>query len=284
MLKNRDHTKEFKLFFIGKKKLRQKIKSIVLFLAFLLITVDMVKFKFIHSRFHDLSSITYSAISYPLFLVQNSYLEVKNYILLMSINKDVYVENERLKEQVKNLKLIEAENNDLRRLVNFQDNLQFSKITGRAVIESYDGFEKQYLLNIGSKNGVNKGNAIIDSDRLIGRVIKVNEQSSNMQLITSKNSKIPILVLGTEYSGIASGENKENYLKLFYLPQGIDIEDGKTVITSGKGGYMPYGIYVGKTKKINGEIFVEICSNCSNTMRLVSILKLEENFANAKRK
>ena len=89
MLKNRDHTKGFKLFFIGKKKLRQKIKSIVLFLAFLLITVDMVKFKFIHSRFHDLSSITYSAISYPLFLVQNSYLEVKNYILLMSINKDV---------------------------------------------------------------------------------------------------------------------------------------------------------------------------------------------------
>ena len=35
---------------------------------------------------------------------------------------------------------------------------------------------------------------------------------------------------------------------------------------------------------INGEIFVEICSNCSNIMRLVSILKLEENFANAKRK
>ena len=284
MVKNRDSAKGFKLFFIGKKNLGQKTRAIALFLIFLLIAVDMVRFKFIHSKFHDLSSITYSAISYPLFLVQNSYLEVKNYILLMSINKDIYVENERLKEQVQSLKLIEAENNDLRRLVNFQDNLQFSKITGRAVIESYDGFEKQYLLNIGSRNGVTKGNAIINSDRLIGRVIKVNEQSSNVQLVTSKNSKIPILVLGTEYSGIASGENKENYLRLFYLPQGTDIEDGKIVITSGEGGYMPYGIYVGKTKKINDEIFVEICSNCSNVMRLISVLRLEENFANAKRK
>ena len=47
---------------------------------------------------------------------------------------------------------------------------------------------------------------------------------------------------------------------------------------------MPYGVYVGKTKKIDGEIFVETCLNCNNVIRLVSILKLEENFASAKKK
>ena len=74
------------------------------------------------------------------------------------------------------------------------------------------------------------------------------------------------------------------FLKLFYLPQDINIEDGKIVITSGEGGYMPYGVYVGKTKKIGDEIFVETCLNCNNAIRLVGILKLEENFASAKKK
>ena len=182
------------------------------------------------------------------------------------------------------MELIKAENNDLRRLVNFQDNLQFSRITGRAVIESYEGFEKQYLLNIGSRNGISKGNAIVNHNRLIGRVMDVSDQSSKMRLINDKNSKIPVSILGTEYNGVASGINKKNYLKLSYLPQDINIEDGKIVITSGEGGYMPYGVYVGKTKKIVDEIFVETCLNCNNIIRLVGILKLEENFASAKKK
>lgn len=284
MIKSRDKIKSFKLFFGGKKKLKKRVKGIVLFFAVLLLVIDMAKFKFIHSKFHDLSSVTYSAISYPLFLVQNSYSEIKNYILLISTNKTVYLENQKLKEQVQGLELIKAENNDLRRLVNFQDNLQFSKVTGRAVIESYEGFEKQYLLNIGSRNGVSKGNAIVNRNRLVGRIIDVSQKSSKMQLITNKNSKIPISILGTEYNGIAGGINKEKYLKVFYLPQDINIDDGKIVITSGEGGYMPYGVYVGKTKKIDGEIFVETCLNCNNVIRLVSILKLEENFASAKKK
>ena len=105
-----------------------------------------------------------------------------------------------------------------------------------------------------------------------------------MRLINDKNSKIPVSILGTEYNGVASGINKKNYLKLSYLPQDINIEDGKIVITSGEGGYMPYGVYVGKTKKIVDEIFVETCLNCNNIIRLVGILKLEENFASAKKK
>ena len=154
MVKNRDKNKGLKLFFGGKKNLKKRVKGIVLFFAVLLLVIDMAKFKFLHSKFHDLSSVTYSVISYPLFLVQNSYSEIKNYISLISTNETIYLENQKLKEQVQDLELIKAENNDLRRLVNFQDNLQFSRITGRAVIESYEGFEKQYLLNIGSRNGI----------------------------------------------------------------------------------------------------------------------------------
>lgn len=284
MVKNRDKNKGLKLFFGGKKNLKKRVKGIVLFFAVLLLVIDMAKFKFLHSKFHDLSSVTYSVISYPLFLVQNSYSEIKNYISLISTNETIYLENQKLKEQVQDLELIKAENNDLRRLVNFQDNLQFSRITGRAVIESYEGFEKQYLLNIGSRNGISKGNAIVNHNRLIGRVMDVSDQSSKMRLINDKNSKIPVSILGTEYNGVASGINKKNYLKLSYLPQDINIEDGKIVITSGEGGYMPYGVYVGKTKKIVDEIFVETCLNCNNIIRLVGILKLEENFASAKKK
>ena len=119
MVKNRDKTKSLKLFFGGKKKLKKRVKGIVLFFAVLVLVIDMAKFKFLHSKFHDLSSVTYSVISYPLFLVQNSYSEIKNYILLISTNKTIYLENQKLKEQVKALELIKAINCFIIQIISF---------------------------------------------------------------------------------------------------------------------------------------------------------------------
>ena len=279
----RDNNK-FRIFSWNKKKFKKNFKILLFFSVFVLLTADTLTFKILNKKFYDISSVTYSVLSYPVHLAQNNYFKFRNYLTLLANKQNIYLENQKLKKLVQNIELIEAENNDLKRLVNFQDNFHFSKITSRVVVESIDNFDKQYLLNVGLINGIKKGNAIIGNGRLVGRIVDVNNKSSKMQLINSKLSKIPVTILGTEYNGIVSGDEREGYLKLSYLPQGIKIDDEKIVVTSGEGGYIPYGIYIGKIKKFNGEFFVKTCTDCNESFRLVSVLKLEENFADANNK
>ena len=275
---------KFKIFNWNKKQCKKNLKALLLISIFTLLAIDNLKFKILNKKFYDISSATYSIISYPIHSIQGKYFEVKNYFSLINSKQNIYLENQQLKKLIQNIELIKEENKDLKRLVNFQDNFHFSKITSRVVVESIDSFDKQYLLNIGLYNGVKKGYAIVNEDKLIGRVIDVNDSSSKMQLISSNQSKIPVMILGTEYSGIVSGDKTEGYLRLFYLSQHAKIDDNAIVVTSGEGGYIPYGIYVGKIKKYNGQFFVKTCLNCNDSLRLVSVLKPEENFADAKKK
>ena len=284
MVKNRDNTKKFYLLFGNIKLLKRHVNKIFLLLVIILLSLNIPEFRGVRYKVHDILVSTYSVASYPMCWVQNKYDELKNYIFMLTNSRDTYLENQKLKEKLRDLELIRIENQDIKQLLNFQDNFIFSKITGRVVLESHENFRNYYLLNIGIQNGVQKGNAIVAHDRLIGRVIDVSNKSSKMQLLTDKNSKIPVSILNTHYWGVAAGLDKSGYLRLLYLTDESEIKDGQIVVTSGKGGYIPHGIYVGEVIKREGEIYIEICPKISKKLALVSVLKLEENFANANTK
>lgn len=231
----------------------------------------------VNNALNDLFSVTYSVISYPILLIQNKYSKIKDYLFIILKYKDLYIENQKLTKQVQKLTFLSIENSSLKNLVNFQDNFTFSRITSRIVIEFFEGFKKQYLLNVGSINGINKGNAVIYEDKIMGRIIDISQRASRIQLMTDQDFKIAVLILKYGCSGIASGQNHDKYLKLSYLPQDMKIEDGQTVITLGEGNYIPYGIYVGKTKKIKNIVYIDIESTTNKIHTMVSVLRLEIN-------
>ena len=283
-MKNRDNTKRLYLFIFNIKLLKKHINKIFFLLLIALLSLNIHELKEVRDKLYNVSVSIYSTTSYPIYWAQSKYYELKSYIIILTSSKDMYLENQRLKEKLQYLELIKTENRDLKQLVNFRDNLTFSKITGRVVLESHESFHNHYLLNIGSQNGIQKGNAIVAQDRLIGRVVDVSSKFSKMQPLTNKTSKIPVSILNTQYWGIASGLNKGGYLKLLYLTDESEIEDGQIVVTSGEGGYIPHGIYVGKTVKKNGGVYVEICPKLNKKLSLVSVLKLKDNFADASTK
>ena len=283
-MKNRDNTKRLYLFILNIKLLKKHINKIFFLLLIALLSLNIHELKEVRDKLYNVSVSIYSTTSYPIHWAQSKYYELKSYIIILTSSKDMYLENQRLKEKLQYLELIKTENRDLKQLVNFRDNLTFSKITGRVVLESHESFHNHYLLNIGSQNGIQKGNAIVAQDRLIGRVVDVSSKFSKMQPLTNKTSKIPVSILNTQYWGIASGLNKDGYLKLLYLTDESEIEGGQIVVTSGEGGYIPHGIYVGKTVKKNGGVYVEICPKLNKKLSLVSVLKLKDNFADASTK
>ena len=277
----KNNLKKTKLNFSNKKKTNQNFKIIILVFIIGLLMISFIKLNFLNEKIYRLSSFTYYKISYPIFLIQNKYLKLKNYLLFIYNKNNFYISRQKLQKQIQNLKTLKSENNNLKKLVNFKDNFIYSKITSRVVIELFHGFEKRYLVNIGSINGIKKGNAVISNDRLIGKIVGISLKSSKMQLLIDKNSKISVFVLGCKHKGIANGQNNERNLKLNFYLKDIKLEDNKIVITSGENNYIPYGIYIGTTKKIKDEIFIDISSNNNKAIGLISILRLKENFINS---
>ena len=50
------------------------------------------------------------------------------------------------------------------------------------------------MLNAGSRDGVEKGHAVIDGTGMVGRVVEVGQRSARVLILTDLNSRIPIMV------------------------------------------------------------------------------------------
>ncbi|WPX97308.1 rod shape-determining protein MreC [Candidatus Bandiella euplotis] len=286
MVKDRYRTKKIDLLSSNTKLFKTVYGKLFLLIVFsiTLVCLNVPSFKTFRDRAHDVSGATYSIVSYPIYWVKNNYDAVREYLTTLREGKEIYLENQKLKEDLLHLNLVKEENEELKRLLNFQNNFVFSKITGRVVLESNEDLYSQYLLNIGLKNGVQKGNAVISHNRLVGRVIDVSEKTSKIQLLTDKDSKVSISIVNTSYKGIATGTYSNNRLKILYLPSDAKLEVGQMVVTSGVKHSMPYGLYVGKIVKYDNEFYIEVSESFNKKFALASILRLQENFADARKK
>ena len=165
-------------------------------------------------------------------------------------------ENIRLKEWYQTALLLEAENKSLRELLNVKLEPHYKTITARTLSDASNAFAKSILISAGSEDGVQKGQAVMAGEGLIGRVIETGEKTSRVLLITDINSRVPVLVEDTRQHAILAGRN-ENIAELVHLPPDSDINADVRIITSGHGGMFPHGLAIGKVAKgENGETIV----------------------------
>ncbi|MBV8169577.1 MAG: rod shape-determining protein MreC, partial [Alphaproteobacteria bacterium] len=113
----------------------------------------------------------------------------------------VYQENRRLREQVLRLeqwqeaaRRLDAENQQLRGLLNFAVDPETRQVTGRVIGDSGGSFVRSILVAVGADKGVAKGQAAMTGEGLVGRVSEVGEHSARILLITDLNSRIPVLI------------------------------------------------------------------------------------------
>lgn len=127
--------------------------------------------------------------------------------------------------------------------IHLDDNYDYaySKILYRNI---YDYFEEITILK-GSNHSLKEGLAIINEKGLIGTIIKVNKNSSQVRLITSQESEISVMV--NQAYGIL--KNKDSKLQISSINNYEDIEIGDVVYTSDIGS-LPNKIAIGKISKV----------------------------------
>jgi rod shape-determining protein MreC len=166
-------------------------------------------------------------------------------------------ENERLrhealilKQKVQQMVSLRAENNRFRELLNASEQLEDKVLVAELIGVDPDPYTHQIILNKGSKQGVFKGQPILDAYGLMGQVIEVMPYTSRVLLVADSNHAIPVQVNRNGVRAIAVGSGNLDELALIYVPDTADIREGDQLVSSGLGSRYPKGYPLGQITKI----------------------------------
>ncbi len=101
---------------------------------------------------------------------------------------------------------------------------------------------QRLVLAAGSRQGVHRGQAVIDAGGLLGQVIDVTPVNSTVLLLTDPDHAVPVVVARNGVRLIAYGRGDR--LELRDVPLNRDVQVGDQLVTSGLGGRFPAGFPV----------------------------------------
>ena len=154
-------------------------------------------------------------------------------------------ENMKLRRWYQQAMILQAENNELQKLLNVKTEAGLHYVTARVIADSGNAYLKSLLLKAGSGDGIAKGQAVLGGEGLVGRIVETGNSSARVLLLTDVNSRVPVVVEGSNARAILAGNN-EGAPTLEHLPLDIELKAGMKVLTSGHGGVLPYGLPVGE--------------------------------------
>ena len=184
------------------------------------------------------------------------------------------LENKRLRAVKWDIERLEQNNNKLKALLNSAKEPRLKFVSGRIISGNPGLFGQHMLVNVGRRNGVHAGFAVINADGFIGRTFETAGRTSRILLITDKSSRIPIKIGKQGIRGVATGTGSHSP-KVDFLPHNSSIYEGDLVFTSGHGGDLPKGLRIGVIKKIGDKYHIALSAKNEGT-EYVSILYFEQ--------
>lgn len=156
---------------------------------------------------------------------------------LMTKLAEVEEENQSLRQELQNL-------TDINRVL--ESPRPYTYRVARVINSTITQAENYLILNIGEKDSVKVGMAVIDHNGVVGKIAKVSGHFS--QVISLLNAKLQIsaCLADSESAGTLIWDGQSPlFARINDLPRNVDVSIGDTVITTGFGGSFPRGVPVG---------------------------------------
>jgi rod shape-determining protein MreC len=199
-----------------------------------------------------------SIIAYPFQKILYFFsLKIKDGKELVSSIGELKKENERLEEenrvllfQIVELEDLKNENDQLRKQLEFLPRSNYELQSASIIGQSATGTNSWVLIDIGENRGIKKGMAVIISKgNLVGKIDDVSELSAKVNLITNPDTIINVETSQQSARGIIHGEfGLGVMLDMVVSNEQIEAED--KIFTSGIGGDIPRGFFVGTIKEM----------------------------------
>ncbi|WP_341909605.1 rod shape-determining protein MreC [Ferrovibrio terrae] len=196
-----------------------------------------------------------TAVAQPVGVINAAIGWVDDILFVHEENFRLRTENARLLQWQEVARRLEQDNASLRRLLAAGPDLTNTFVTGRVIADGGGSFVRTALLNIGAKDGVRKGQAVIGEGGYVGRVAEVGYRAARILLLTDLNSRLPVMLQEGGHRAVLTGDNSP-FPRLEYLTGAAKPAIGMHVVTSGDGGQFPAGIPVAEIVSTDGGVRV----------------------------
>lgn len=166
-------------------------------------------------------------------------------------NEKLIKENQQLLSENAMLKDMKNENTMLREQIDLLPRDKFDLAAAFVVSQDPNGMGNWLEIDKGSDDGIVEGMPVIISKGiLIGRIQNVSSYKSQVMLLTNPKSTINVMTTNSGAKGVIKGEYGLGVI-LDMILQTDTINIGDSVVTSGVGGEIPRGLYVGNIQEIH---------------------------------
>ena len=172
---------------------------------------------------------------------------------LQAQNVELRRRDRELSLKLMRLEALERENADLRGLRAALPPVADHWMAAEVIATDTDptSQRQRLIINRGMRNGVFRGQTVMDTYGVLGQTTRVGPWSSEVMLITDPEHAIPVQIERTGAHTIALGTGDPDSLSLRYLPGNADIRTGDLLLTSGLGGVFPQGYPVARVAAVH---------------------------------
>ncbi len=189
------------------------------------------------------------ATVYPLRVIVDAPVSLWRWTLDTTASRNqLQLENSRLnaerlltKARLQRYSALEAENTRLRAMLEARVHVRDQVRVAEIMSASSNPFRHVLIVDKGTRDGVYKGQTLVDANGVVGQIIIAGILSSQSILISDPDHALPVEVNRNGLRTIAVGTGDYEQLDLPFLPNNADIRQGDLLVTSGLGGAFPAG-------------------------------------------
>lgn len=167
-------------------------------------------------------------------------------------NEELKQKNSELEQSLRELEIIKAENETLKEYVNLKDKYKdYNTIPADVINRDISNYSSTIIINVGSNDGIKENMTVIADNGLVGHIVSVSSNTSQVQTIVDTASAVTSTISTTEDTIVVQGTlDDKTTLKATFIPTDAVVLQGDSVETSGIGGIYPKGIHIGTISEV----------------------------------
>ncbi len=200
-------------------------------------------------------------------------------IILPESSLSLEEENVALRAEIASLLYLKQENDLLKSVIETRNESRLNPVQGDII-----GFDNLFLrntalINVGSRDGIQKDQPAIYLGHLVGQVVEVSESWSRIRFVHDTDSTIGVRIENEQNSQGLLKSQFGTTLMVDLVPRVESVEVGQPIFTSGVGN-IPAGLVVGTIASVSeGNLFHEIMVDYPiNTRRINTVFILTESL------
>jgi rod shape-determining protein MreC len=197
-----------------------------------------------------LSPLQYLA-NLPGLMMDWSSSELATRDMLQTQNGELLRQQLLMSERLQRFEHLRQENERLRALLGSPVQLAVKKSVAEVMEVASDPFRHYVVLNRGAREGVYKGQPVVDALGVIGQVVQVSELTSRVLMVSDPTHGIPVRVTRNDVRAVANGTGDIDLIELRHVAKSTDIIPGDLLVSSGLGNRFPEGYPVARVMTVS---------------------------------